>query len=207
MSQVAAVKTPVTLQDFYAAILRAWPAVIGGSPSHASILVLLAQSAFETGYWKSLFAFNFGNAKHVPGDGYDYYVIPCGEIIDGQNVNLPACEFRAFDSLDAGVTDYLKMLRNRFSSAWPAVEAGDPAQFAHLLKLKGYYTDTEAHYTSSLVSIFNSLKSKVKPMTMAEAAALGGGSTSHVGIAFAGVAVGVAAFFGYEALQKKRGHR
>lgn len=67
----------------------------------------------------------------------------------------PACCFRAYDSLDAGAADYFELLRKRFASAWPAVEAGDPAQFAKLLKAARYYTADEGHYTRGLVALFN----------------------------------------------------
>lgn len=61
-----------------------------------------------------------------------------------------ACSFRAFLTLEAGALDYLALMRQRFASAWPAVEAGDPRQFAHLLKVARYYTDTEERYARAL---------------------------------------------------------
>lgn len=66
----------------------------------------------------------------------------------------PACCFRAYRGLLEGARDYFDLLRKRFASAWPAVEAGDPAQFSRLLKQARYYTADESLYTRSLVSIF-----------------------------------------------------
>ena len=80
------------------------------------------------------------------------------QIIQGKVVwfepDNPACCFRAFPTLDAGALDYLQTLHRRFQSAWPAVVAGDPARFSHLLKRSRYYTADEAQYTKTLVALF-----------------------------------------------------
>jgi len=68
--------------------------------------------------------------------------------------NHPACCFRAFRTLDEGAVDYLELLHRRFASAWPAVLAGDPVQFARLLKAARYYTADENHYARGLSSIY-----------------------------------------------------
>lgn len=68
--------------------------------------------------------------------------------------NHVACCFRAYRTLDEGAGDYLALLHRRFASAWPAVLAGDPEQFAKLLKAARYYTADENEYARGLRSIF-----------------------------------------------------
>jgi hypothetical protein len=67
----------------------------------------------------------------------------------------PWCRFRAFETLLEGSIDHVKLLNKRFSKSWPAVLAGDPTQFAHLLKVQGYYTADERIYANSVRSCFN----------------------------------------------------
>lgn len=76
--------------------------------------------------------------------------------------NNPACCFRAYQSLAEGAVDYFDLLRKRFASAWPAVEAGNPAEFSRLLKQARYYTGDEGQYTRGLVAIFNEYQRALK---------------------------------------------
>lgn len=195
---LAAAKTPATPAEVFAALGKTWKAQFGTEPKRESLLVLLAQWAFETGRGKSMWNYNLGNAKGKPGggDGRCWTFFACNEMLSmasamslstkgwersdgkqGKNVAVtsakdgiatvwfypdhPACCFRAFKTLEDGAADYLGMLRKRFASAWPAVEAGDAAQFSHLLKVARYYTADESHYTRSLVSIYNEMATKV----------------------------------------------
>ena len=59
--------------------------------------------------------------------------------------------------------DYLALLyaSANFRRAWPAVLAGDPAMFCHLLRQANYYTADEGQYTRAVVSIFGDLRSLV----------------------------------------------
>ena len=152
--------TPVNATDVYLALRRAWESqvtdvALDTEQLRASLLVLLSQSAFETGFWKATHWFNLGNAKHVPGDGHDYTQFRCSEVLGGKEVFIdppnPGCSFVAFDTLDDGAAYYLTSLRKRFASAWPAVLAGDVADFAHRLKLARYYTASEPVYTAGLI--------------------------------------------------------
>lgn len=119
--------TPVTPQQFLGALYHAWLELLGSPPpKKESLLVLMAQSALETGRWKFVHDYNLGNAKSVEGDGHDYCYYACNEILDagaaaayeakstpdasakvtekrsdGLSViwfypNHPACRFRAF---------------------------------------------------------------------------------------------------------------
>lgn len=161
-SLVPTTRTLIAPKDLYAAMADSWAQLMAGEPcGRASILTMLAQSAFETGWWHYCWDYNLGNVKHIPGDGHDYYQIRCNEYVGGKLVWFdpphPATWFVSYPDLEAGVRDYLIALRGRFRSAWPYVLAGDPAGFCHALKVAGYYTDDERHYTSNVLGCYHTL--------------------------------------------------
>jgi hypothetical protein len=133
----------------YAAIASAWTAIGLGEPSRAQLLVLLAQWAHETGGGGASDNWNLGGIKHTPGDGHDYAAYTTHEVVNGQDVTTVQ-KFRAYASLDESAFDYLRTLRKDFAFAWPAVEAGDVADFGHRLKIRGYYTAPESLYVTAL---------------------------------------------------------
>lgn len=175
-------QTLIAPGDLYDALYLAWG---DPKPSRESLLVLLGQSAFETGWWHFCWNYNLGNVKHVDGDGHSYYQVRCNEYVGGKLVWFdppnPATSFVAYPTLTEGAAAYLSILRGRFHTAWPAVLAGDPAAFCHELKLAHYYTDNEAHYTANVVGCYRRLDANIphdagpSPQLLAsEAAALAG---------------------------------
>jgi hypothetical protein len=163
--------TPVTPPQLFGALSRAWQKAFNETPHRTSLLVLLAQWALETGRGHSMHCYNLGNVKSAQKSG-DWCFFRCNEIINGKEVwfepDHPACCFRAFASLDDGALDYLNTLHDRFKPAWPAVVAGDPQSFVHLLKINRYFTADEAQYTRSVVSLFNEF-SRTLPLTVGSA--------------------------------------
>jgi hypothetical protein len=152
--EFSATRTPVTAHQLFDALAVAWPGAVGGTPSKASLLTLLAQSAFETGNWSAMRNNNIGNFKATSGQ--DFFTITCNEVVNGQVVSGP-CSFRAYPDLASGAADYLRHLAGRFQGAWRAVLAGDPAAFSHALKQEGYYTGDEGTYTAGVEAKFASL--------------------------------------------------
>lgn len=156
----AAINTPVTPGQVYDALEIAWkkdPELT--APNHRmSLLVLLAQWALETGRGLHMHNYNLGNIKSNATSG-DWCFFACNEIIGGKVVwfepDHPSCCFRSYPTLEAGAEDYLTILRNRFSKAWPAVLAGDPYKFVSALKNQGYFTANVDTYRQSVVSLFN----------------------------------------------------
>lgn len=159
---VPAQRTALQAQDVYAALARAWLTVLGAPPTRASLLVLLAQWSLETGAGKACLNYNLGGIKHVPGDGRQFTIYTTTEYIGGER-HLLEQSFRAYNSLNEAACDYLLELRHRFTSAWPAVEAGDPGDFAHRLKLRHYYTEPEDSYTAGLRSRYADLNKLIPP--------------------------------------------
>lgn len=181
-SELPDLMTPLVKEDLAKAMWESWLHVFGSAPKKESIWVLLAQVQLETGL-KSCHCWNLGNVKSVEGDGHDYCFFACNEILktatahamaaaapatakvtknrgDGTSIiwfypKHSGCRFRAFDTLVDGAVDYIGLLHKRFSKSWPAVLAGDPIQFAHLLKVQGYYTADEFIYANSVKNCFN----------------------------------------------------
>lgn len=151
--QVAPTRPTIAPEELYDALAHAWTTVIGGHATHDALLVLMAQSAFETTGWKSAINYNLGGIKHTPGDGHDYYVANCTEVIGGQTLHLQ-CPFRSYASLEDAAADYLNLLHKHFSASWPAVLAGDPTEFVHQIKIHGYFTAKESDYLGGVMHYY-----------------------------------------------------
>jgi hypothetical protein len=167
--------TPLTREEATRALLTAYKQLTGTLPSTAVLALLVAQSAFETGHWKSLHHFNFGNAKAGPG----YPLITqfrCSEV-DAQGVEHfydpphPQCNFRAYPDAAAGALDYLKVLRNR-PHWWSGLHTADPAAFVDALATAPkYFTGNVGIYKRSIISLFKSFL-PLAEVALAMAAAL-----------------------------------
>jgi hypothetical protein len=155
---VTAVRTTYNQQQMIKGFVEGWFKQFGSVPKKESIGVLYSQNALETGGTVSMWNNNVGNVKFVPNKdpnldaGKEYMMLAnVWEIIGGVkkifNPPDPATWFRSFPTLAEGISFHLDTLKNKnFKSAWTAVDSGNPAAFAHLLKLKGYYTAPEADY-------------------------------------------------------------
>lgn len=154
------VVTPLTPRDVLWAFRVAFEQVVGLTPSRDSLALLTAQSALETGRWKSIHCFNLGNVKASESyEGY-YTMFRCNEVIGGKvqwfDPPHPQTRFRAFMSLEAGALDHLRFLaeRPRYSHAWQCIIAGVPEDFVRALKAAGYFTANEEQYRKAVVSLF-----------------------------------------------------
>lgn len=146
------------------ALREGWKKLHGEYPSNDSLALLWAQWALETGRGKAIHCYNFGNIKRS-GDE-DYCMYRCNEIINGKTLwfDPPHKQtwFRAYPSAVEGAYDYIRFLsqRSRYQKAWAAIQKGNPALFAHELKVAGYYTANEAQYTKGVMSLSNEFKQK-----------------------------------------------
>lgn len=148
------------------ALREAWNRLYGEYPSIASLALLWAQWALETGRGKAIHCFNFGNIKAVANGPCDWTYYRCNEIIGGKVVWFdpphPASCFRAYRTSVDGAYDYICFLakKARYAKAWQQVIAGNPSAFSHELKVAGYYTADEGLYTRGVVSLCNEFKKK-----------------------------------------------
>jgi len=179
---VPLMKTPYAIADMVKALITTWYKIYNAYPSKESIGVIFSQWSLETGQGKSCYNNNFFNVKYVSknpdldSDNVKYFMLPNTWEIDssGQKVIYqpphPQTWFLAFDTLDDCMQYQFDLLMNkRYKEAWTAVESGNPAAFAHLLKLKGYYTAPESDYVKGLNFFFNKfIKDNTFDMIIAE---------------------------------------
>jgi hypothetical protein len=166
-TNVPAVRTKYTQQEMITGFIEGWKQLFNELPKKEAIGVIWAQNALETGSTASMWNNNIGNVKFVASanpdndNGKSYMMLSnVWEIINGAKVIFqppnPATWFCAFSTLKDGVMFHLDFLKNhRYKSAWGAIEAGDPAQFAHLLKMQRYYTAPESDYVKAMNVYFN----------------------------------------------------
>lgn len=164
---VPAVKTKTSSSEFITGLVTAWVKLYKQIPKKESIGVIYAQWAHETGMGGSYWNFNVGNSKYKPSVNPEndndllYTMLPSvWEMSNGVKTYYqppsPVTWFRAFATLTDGLVYHLNFLQNkRYKSSWGAIEAGSPSQFAHLLKIAGYYTDVEENYSKGLTVYFN----------------------------------------------------
>lgn len=159
------------------AILVATTRLTGRTPSMRALAILIGQSALETGDWRSIHCFNFGNAKSGVELPHTYF--KCGELLADPNdpkrraryfkfaaphEPLPEgtpfnrsehtrqTRFRAFESADAGATYHMRLITSgRYAPAYERAMAGDAVGFSELLHLHGYYTADVSSYTQGVV--------------------------------------------------------
>ena len=175
--------TPITAAELASALVAAWRSLFAVMPARGSILVLMAQSAHETGKWKKgLHCFNIGNVKSRVDDGRDWTMFRVRERENGKDVYYdpphPATRFRAFRTLAEGAIDHLGFLRGskRYADAWGEIENGAPHGFAEALKAGGYYTDPVEVYARALGLFFaefsRTLPAVLEPPPIDEAGAM-----------------------------------
>lgn len=155
---VPTVRTSYTMQQLIQGFVLGWQKQFGVIPPKEAVGVLYAQDALETGSTVSMWNNNIGNVKFVPSsnpandEGKEYMMLAnVWEMVNGKKVIFQppsqATWFRAFESLADGIAFHLDFLKNhRYKNAWSAVESGNPAAFAHLLRVAGYYTAPETDY-------------------------------------------------------------
>jgi flagellar protein FlgJ len=164
---VPTTKTSYTTPQMIEGFIRGWFNEFGELPKKQSVGVIWSQNAIETGSTTAMWNNNIGNVKYSPSknpnddNNIKYMMLNnVWEIINGKKIIFqppdPATWFRSFDSLEEGVGFHLNFLKNkRYKNSWAAVEAGDPEQFAHLLKIAKYYTASEADYAKGMRYHFN----------------------------------------------------
>lgn len=159
MTMVEARKTPITPQQIAHALRAAWSKLFERTPSDATVALLMAQSALETGRWRSCWNFNLGNIKGLGKWAGDTCQFRLNEVIDGKVVWFdpphPQTTMRAYPTLEAASEDYLWLLHRRFAVAWPHVLRPDPVAFSQALSRAHYYTAPEPPYTRAVVSLFS----------------------------------------------------
>ena len=154
-------RTPVSKSELTKAFASAWQDLFKTVPTKEQLGLLIAQNSLETGNSNSMWNYNIGNIKKTEKDSHNYCMLKhVGEIIHGKQVFFepphPATWFRAYNTLEEGVIDYLKFIKSTGKGkVWEAVLTGDPSTFSKALKDSHYYTASEVSYNKGLTRSFN----------------------------------------------------
>src|ERR1700733_12770057 len=113
--QVKRIPTPANENQLVLSIVHAWRSVFGSAPTLSQAGKIFAQIAIETGNGKYTFNNNVGNITWTPGYQSDYYTAQDSMSVGGDPSKRRQyiAKFRSYDSLDAGILDYISFLKNR----------------------------------------------------------------------------------------------
>lgn len=162
--------------------------------------LILAQIWLETARGKSMFNNNWGNitagASWTGGfwrppwfNKADVDVLPEGEqktrllklhqmMLEGKAPQ----KFRAYDSLNEGLKDYITRLNREFKALVEAAKTGSPDKFADAIRSSGYNRDADPTTAASLRSLMNEFERKgyfsALPKTQAPVVASSSGASS-----------------------------
>ena len=158
--RVKRVKTTVSEPQMAQAFIEAWKSLFGTTPSKEQVGLLIAQNNLETGHRNSMWNFNVGNITTDGKDKFNYYDdLTTDEQVQPGVWKKKNLKYRAYNSLDDGVKDYLKLLSGRkYSSVWRHIVNPNPVAFSKSLKDAGYYTANEAPYTRNIVNLYKSFQ-------------------------------------------------
>jgi flagellum-specific peptidoglycan hydrolase FlgJ len=168
--------------------------MLTGSPPERRVLhILHAQSALETGHWKSLWNYNLGGAKkhgqcdwtyfttterfrHADADKYLASSKPGSEVAlvkqDATHKTLRFSGrqqmncFASWEDLDTAAKDHIALLFRRFPTAIERAKAGDVDGYVRELKKRGYFTASEQEYMKAVGSIARSYEKKLQGVAL-----------------------------------------
>jgi flagellum-specific peptidoglycan hydrolase FlgJ len=164
LKQVPTIKTPVAVPDLVKSFIKFWQKTYNVLPTKETVLTMVAQFCHESGTGSHVYNYNLCNikARDKANATVEYMALKgVWEIVNGKRVEVPPTNpsswFRSFPTLDAGAEFYCNFLRNsnRYKLSWKQVEAGNPAQFSHELRVAGFYTDFEEKYTKGVMAHYN----------------------------------------------------
>ena len=189
--------TPLSAEDAAKALSEGYAKVVGHKPSKKILMLLVGQTALETGNWQSLHNYNFGNAKATASDPYIQY-FGCSEVLNGVEQHFaagdPHCVFAAHKTAADGAAHYINVLKNR-SHWWEGLQSGSPQKFiAGLTTKPAYFTADPTLY----LDILTNRAAKYTPVIKKYAA-------STVLQVLGGLAVGAVAILGYHETKKRLG--
>jgi hypothetical protein len=149
VTQVAAVRTPCSDQELEASLSWAFTQLTGFAPSDATLAILCAHVALETGHMASMVCFNPGNYKRGPGP--DYCTFQTFEYVGNPPVKTTVmAEFSAWPDFNSAFAFYVGAFSKHWPEAWAGALAGDADAFCAGLKARGYYSAPEQLYSAGV---------------------------------------------------------
>lgn len=151
--EVPRIVTMLSPDDAREALNAAFQTVTGEAPTPSQLALLMAQSALETGHWKSMHNNNFGNVATGTGKGRRYFSQNTQELIGGAWKPV-TMHFRAYGDPLKGAIDFVRTLRVTFGSAWSVlIGSADPGEYVRALKAARYFTAPEGPYITAVQTL------------------------------------------------------
>jgi hypothetical protein len=154
---VPAKRTEISRDQLISSLESIWPTVFKEyQMTNEALDIIVAHIRLETGNTKSMFNYNLGNVKATPewSQNHKWTSYSGGETLNGKTYKFtakhPMMFFRAFDTLEEGMSYYLKTLGGRYKDALEAAIQGDVEGYSNKLYDKGYYTANPKNYTSGI---------------------------------------------------------
>lgn len=160
------VKTPMSLTEAASALRTALSAGRSELVRDDVLCLGLAKSALETGRWRSMWNWNWGNVKAGAKYAGMYTCIRLNEVIDGKLVwfdpdtggnavppGHPQTRMRAYANRYDGAYEYVAALVRHFPRSYEMLFGADPAAFVRTLKVERYFTAAEGPYMSAVAKL------------------------------------------------------
>ncbi len=157
------VKTVMSLSEAASALRTALSAGRSDLVRDDVLCLALAKSALETGRWKSMWNWNWGNVKAGPQYAGMFTCIRLNEVLDGKLVwfdpdseghavppGHPQTRMRAYANRYDGAYEYVDALVRHFPRSYEMLFGADPAAFVRTLKAERYFTAAEGPYMSAV---------------------------------------------------------
>ncbi len=149
--EVALQRTPLSAGQARDALAAAWKDLYGAMPEDATLKLLVAQWAHETGNGTSMYNYNFGGIKGTGPSG----LTTTARTTEGYGATERTIRdhFRAYRDASEGARDYLEFLSRRFPEALENARTGDPVAFVDALHRRGYFTGSKEAYAESIARL------------------------------------------------------
>ena len=194
--QVAATFTPSDPATVAGALIWAYQQATGRAPpATSSWLMVLAQSALETGHWTAMYGYNLGYISQ-PDKSQPYYYRGTNPV-----------PFAVYPNLGAGALAMMKLL-NGFYGALTYADNNDLAGYVAQLQAKGYAgsdPQTYVNYQSTMASLMQQYAGVVPtPYSPGAGATIGAPLTTLQAAAVGATVVAAAMLAAYALLPKTK---
>ena len=151
--EVAKVRTELSERDARAAVVAAYQALTGENPKPETLALLMAQSAFETARWRSMYGNNFGNVTTDGSEPHYILDVPPFKTSDGRTLNYQ--RFLNYETPTGGAQSWLYLLQHRYPEAWKEAHESNPngRLFVEALKRRNYFGGPLQAYATGVQSL------------------------------------------------------
>lgn len=153
--EILARATPSDYETMRDAFRQAWANGPGGDIDPRTLAALLAQSALETGHWKSMYHWNAGN---ITTSSRAFFRLK-------ERGEFTPHKYAVYSSPLEGAGALISLLGRRYPLALAAMLDGNMERAAHELKRAGYYEAPEAAYAKGLRQLYDQYLQRVLVVT------------------------------------------